>query len=246
MEDPNLERELKQIAFHGRSGLIGGTPSGARNIPLKEDVEKGSIKGSDTSRSSRDWEPDEADKPVQLTYEDGSKARNRRRMLQSGGLCLLLVGLVTFLSVYLTGGDDSPSSSLAATGSLLTERQQAIQDIIVRITERRVLEDETTPQYRARQWLFFGDSDEIEIEEARIIQRFALGTIFFATDGEDSWTDPYNWLQGNECDGDFWYGLSCNPQGQVRAILFGKSISKRIILSYITKYSPNVLSTYRR
>ena len=105
-----------------------------------------------------------------------------------------------------------------------------MQDILVRITEPRVLEDETTPQYRARQWLFFGDNNEIEIEEPRIIQRFALAAIFFATGGEDSWTDAYNWLQGNECDGDFWYGLNCNPQGQVRAILFGKSISKRIIL----------------
>jgi hypothetical protein len=219
-----LERELKEIALHGRSGMIGGTP----NIPLKEDVENGSVKESDTSRSSRDWVQDEADKPVQLTYEDGSKTRNRRRMMISGGLCLLLVGIVTFLSVYITGGDDS--SSLASSGSSLTDRQQAIQDIIVRITEPGVLEDETTPQYRARQWLFFGDSNGIEIEEARIIQRFALGAVFFATGGEHSWTDAHNWLQGNECDGDFWYGLNCNPQGQVRAILFGKSISKRILL----------------
>jgi hypothetical protein len=226
MEDPNLERELKEIALHGRSGLIGGTP----NIPLKEDVEKGSVKESETSRSSRDWVQDEADKPVQLTYEDGSKTRNRRRMVLAGGLCLLLVGLVTFLSVYITGGTDSPSSSPASSGSSLTDRQQAIQDILVLIAEPSVLEDDTTPQYRARQWLFFGDSNEIEIEEGRIIQRFALGTFFFATGGEDSWTDAYNWLQGNECDGDFWYGLNCNPQGQVRAILFGKSISKRITL----------------
>jgi hypothetical protein len=236
MEDPNLELELKQIALHGRSGLIGGTP----NSPLKEDVEKGSVwgsetshKGSETSHSSRDWEQDEADKPVQLTYEDGSKARNRRRMLHAGGLCLLLIGLITFLSVYITGRDHSPSSSPVlpeSTGSLLTDRQQAIQDILVRVTEPRVLEDATTPQYLARQWLFFGGSDEIKIEEGRIIQRFALGVVYFATGGQESWTDADNWLQGNECDGDFWYGLNCNPQGQVRAILFGKSISKRIIL----------------
>ena len=231
MEDPNLERELKGIAFHGRSGLIGGAPSDTRNIPMKEDVEKGSVVESETSRSSRGWVQDEADRPVQLTYQDGSKIKNRRRMVLAGGLCLLLVGLVTFLSVYLTtGGNDTPSYFPASTESSLTIRQQAMQDILVRITEPKVLEDETTPQYRARQWLFFGDNNEIEIEEPRIIQRFALAAIFFATGGEDSWTDAYNWLQGNECDGDFWHGLSCNPQGQVRAILFGKSISKRIIV----------------
>lgn len=71
------------------------------------------------------------------------------------------------------------------------------------------LEDTSSPQYQAAEWLFTnpGLSDYTETE---INQRYALATIYLATDG-DNWRLNNGWLDPErpECQ---WIGIGCETQ----------------------------------
>jgi hypothetical protein len=120
-----------------------------------------------------------------------------------------------------TGADD-PFSEEAP----LTDRQQLMHDIIMGVSGDEALQDTASPQFQARKWLLFEDilwlSPISSFTSERIIQRYALATFYFSTDGPNSWKEN-NWMKGDECKGDFWDGISCNENNEIRAIAFGKS-----------------------
>jgi hypothetical protein len=107
----------------------------------------------------------------------------------------------------------------------LTDRQQLMHDIIMGVSGD-ALQDFASPQSQARRWLLFEDilwlSPISSFKIERIIQRYALATFYFSTDGPNSWKDN-NWMDSDECSGDFWDGISCNENDEIRAIAFGKS-----------------------
>jgi hypothetical protein len=119
-----------------------------------------------------------------------------------------------------TGADNPPPEAP------LTNRQQLMHDIVLGISGVKALQDTTSPQYQARKWLLFEDilwlASASSFQTARIIQRYALATFYFSTDGPNSWKDN-NWMDGDECNEDFWEGISCNENNEIRAIAFGKS-----------------------
>lgn len=108
----------------------------------------------------------------------------------------------------------------------LTDRQQLMHDIFMGVSGNEALQDTTSPQFQARKWLLFEDilwlSPINTFTSERIIQRYVLATFYFSTDGPNSWKDN-NWMKGDECKGDFWDGISCNENNEIRAIAFGKS-----------------------
>jgi hypothetical protein len=120
-----------------------------------------------------------------------------------------------------TGADD-PFSEEAP----LTDRQQLMHDTIMGVSGDEALQDTASPQSQARKWLLFEDilwlSPISSFTSNRIIQRYALATFYFSTDGPNSWKEN-NWMKGDECEGDFWDGISCNEYNEIRAIAFGKS-----------------------
>lgn len=69
---------------------------------------------------------------------------------------------------------------------------------------RKVAETEGTPQNRAVNWLISKhDFDRfVEFEDIRIIQRYAMATLFYATDGPSSWINIDGWLSSivHECE----------------------------------------------
>jgi hypothetical protein len=210
-EDPNLERELEEIALHGgRSALISGK---------SVDIENGSA--STHQSSSRFYEEDEADKSWHGPLPSAPGKQKRRYRIGLGIFALaLIVSIVLVVFFGLNSKDVAVQEE--GTKSSLTVRQKAIQDILARITDEDILNDPTTPQYRARQWLLFRDGENKRtITEDGLVQRYALITFYFSTGGEEAWKEN-NWLKGNECDGTFWRGLSCNSEGEVRALFFGK------------------------
>jgi hypothetical protein len=209
-EDPNLERELEEIALHGgRSALISG-----KNV----DIENGSA--STHQSSSRFYEEDDADKSWHGPLPSAPGKQKRRYRI---GLGIFALALIASIVLVVCFGLDSKDVAVQEEGtkSSLTIRQQAIHDILARITDEKILNDPKTPQYRARQWLLFRDGENKgAITEDRLVQRYALITFYFSTGGEEAWKEN-NWLKGNECDGTFWRGLNCNSDGEVRALFFG-------------------------
>ena len=91
--------------------------------------------------------------------------------------------------------------------------------------------DETTPQYKALDWILFTDLGTCP-EDHNLADRYALAVIYFATNG-DLWSacnavtspniapceegDEGRFLStGNECD---WYGVVCDEQNEIYEIL---------------------------
>jgi hypothetical protein len=127
----------------------------------------------------------------------------------------------------------------------LTDRQQLMHDMIMGVSGDEALQDTESPQYQARKWLLFEDilwlSPISSFTSERIIQRYALATFYFSTDGPNSWKEN-NWMKGDECKGDFWDGISCNKNNEIRAIAFGKS--RRETLSDISNLYSFANTTY--
>ena len=83
------------------------------------------------------------------------------------------------------------------------------------------IETEGSPQQLAFQWLVSSrhppseDASEVGVPEfpplARLQQRFALATLYFATGGESTWINNVGWLDStvHECN---WHGWNCTLQ----------------------------------
>lgn len=227
--DPVLERELEEIALHGRGGLISGTPGKAAH----DDVEFGRrsrkhsmlpikpVRPQSQSVSFVD-EEDEADKGWRglLATDEMTRKKKRRRKYLFIGLAsfiLLLIIIVTAVTVS--------KNKRTEPGDPLTPEQQRIHDVLETVTGTKTLIDPTTSQYTARIWLLYEDDAAYSLDEEGIIQRYALAVLYFATGGKYSW-ESNNWLDGPECGDDdgngVWTGIKCSQQGNVRALVFGK------------------------
>eukprot|EP00980_Cylindrotheca_fusiformis_P001040 scaffold284_cov150-Cylindrotheca_fusiformis.AAC.1 len=79
--------------------------------------------------------------------------------------------------------------------------------------------NETTPQYRALEWLAYNDTRGLTINDDAIelLERFSLATFYYSNDGGDSETDDWSrWLTiSSHCD---WRGLYCDEDGRVTTL----------------------------
>jgi hypothetical protein len=211
LEDAALEKELKEIALNGRSGMISGTP-GAHDIE----------KGKSVVKPARPiGVEDEADKSFNTLVPNQSNKKQRR---QRWMLLLCVLGLLAItggLLYVLLGKAETEEKVVPFEDPDLSNRQQAMDNIMGRITDPAILSHPNSPQYEARQWLLFTDREIIEVVEERVVQRYALACLYFATGGKESWNIK-NWLDGYECAEDAWMGIGCNPMGDVRALVLGK------------------------
>ena len=79
------------------------------------------------------------------------------------------------------------------------------------------LEDHHSPPTRALDWILLGMSDDIDRIDT-IKERFALATLFFATNGDLSWINHEGWLllESSTCS---WYGVTCSGHdGSIRRL----------------------------
>ena len=120
------------------------------------------------------------------------------------------------------------------------------------VTPTAVLDDRSTPQFAALDWLANVDSASSYqmADDIRVIQRYVLATLFFSTNGND-WTETYEWLSDDhECNWNMeekdWlldmtptmHGVECDDKGffdfdgkpHVIGIRLGKSYPERTIV----------------
>jgi len=67
-------------------------------------------------------------------------------------------------------------------------------------------------QSATAKWLL--NDQYFQQNESNLLQRYVLGTLYFATGGDD-WNTTWN-LTGNECK---WSGIKCDDQGSVKEII---------------------------
>jgi hypothetical protein len=212
-EDPTLEKELEEIALNGRSGMISGTPGAY-------DIEKGKNKSSSSFvPPMAPLDEDEADRSWHNPITDlKPKSNNRHRWY----LLMSLAGLfaITGCLIFVLK-DKNKQPAVMETEPDLTERQQAMQNVIAKITDESILSNSNTPQFKARRWLLFRDKGHSNISDERLIQRYVLACFYFSTSGDEKWKTN-NWLSGDECGSKSWTGIQCNDEGEVTAIVLGK------------------------
>ena len=100
---------------------------------------------------------------------------------------------------------------LPATASRIEE---TVLDILVELDNQVALRTPGTPQFLAYMWLL-SDHDILDkYSRARIVQRYALATLYLSTDGEN-WFNNENWLSDeDECT---WYSISVSSNGPCNA-----------------------------
>lgn len=132
------------------------------------------------------------------------------------------------------------SESTLICGIPPEERSSLIMGVLETVADPSDLRDQTTIQGQAAAWLIGEDELLVCPDDEKLIQRFALAVIYFATNG-DSWLqcsanplatdacgmeDPFKpgasrFLSAeNECQ---WAGISCDSQLCVEEIEFGTS-----------------------
>lgn len=150
-----------------------------------------------------------------------SFCENNRRLVITAGVGAIFVVIVVVISVTVSGRNTNQEAATVAP-----RRDQELVNIMSTISSSQSLSDQTSPQYMAKQWMIEEDPLQLTpsdfVSDGRILQRYALAVFFFATGGPESW-DPNSWLQGEECAGQYWIGLSCNDNDEVRAMAFGES-----------------------
>mmetsp|Transcript_5612 Transcript_5612/g.9292 ORF Transcript_5612/g.9292 Transcript_5612/m.9292 type:complete len:839 (-) Transcript_5612:82-2598(-) len=165
------------------------------------------------------------------------KRRLRRFMMMGVGCLMLLTAAIVIPVVIVFGTSSDPESTSTPTVapsnmpslSPSTSRMKDMLRYAATISDPATLQDETSPQFRAAEWI--ADDDLVIIEEGnevQLLQRYVLAVFYFSTGG-DNWEKcnrfltcnvGFSWLTGvqNEC---LWHGIRCTADNRVSKILIG-------------------------
>ena len=147
--------------------------------------------------------------------EDPSTTR-KKKMVRLAAAALAVVTLVAVISAVVvvkkqtssTASASGPSATTAPTTPTNLLGQQHVKSLLPDCTLQAMDEDPNSPQTKALEFST-QDPNWESYPEWRSLQRFALATLFFATNG-DRWEFTQGWLDYNvhECE---WYA---GPGGQ--------------------------------
>ncbi len=237
---------MKMGRVRQRGAMIGGLPvddSHTEQQTAKEleehDLETGSEYPSAPPKSL--WQQRSADAvPAQSQHRQDSGTSKSRKVsavwIIMGVATILVIGAVVAVAIAVFGGDNS--SEIEQVPIVLTQRQQRLKEIVTTVSGAAIIEDQSTPQGKATNWLLFDDQLWLipgqGTSDERVIQRYALAVFFFAT-GESAALREGGWLSGEECAEKSWSGLKCYPNEHLlRSLAIGKF---RFLLCSCYRYS---------
>jgi hypothetical protein len=113
-----------------------------------------------------------------------------------------------------------PTSSSAPSSCNAQSRREAFFNILEDITSPSLLNNSSTPQGFAYEFLVSGDPAFVDpCSNATVEQRYAMVVLYNSTNGKD-WTNSAGWLTAEqECN---WYGVTCNDDDLVTELLLCK------------------------
>lgn len=174
---------------------------------------------------------------VDTSPRRGTKCLTRWQYYIAGGVFLLIMIAAALGIVFLVRPDKSnPTSAASSEVTFSTPTRAPAASPTARPTIPNALEanlisliqlsspsttftDPASPQSQALAWIM---TDPISTEASsvkRMLQRFALATLWFSTGGAE-WDDEVNWLeQTNECDwGKDAFAISCDGSGHLNRL----------------------------
>ncbi|CAB9507786.1 Leucine Rich Repeat [Seminavis robusta] len=155
--------------------------------------------------------------PTALPHTDDNNGNRRRDWNAKQFKTNVLLGIIALVAIILVlvailvpAADESTEAQAASTvmeSSYPTQSPTSVADSVLSIfpdeSSFQILEDPDSPQAMAFEWLLEEIDSLKSLLDGRIIQRFALATLFYSTNGEN-WAMNANWLNHSihECD---WY-----------------------------------------
>jgi hypothetical protein len=123
----------------------------------------------------------------------------------------------------------SPAPSAAPSSQRLG---QFIEIFLVPVSGEEVFQDKNSPQYRSAEFLADEDNIAPDLDSTgQLADRYALSTFYYAMDGDDSWfscfkadtncTSGNSWMDAG-VDHCAWNSVTCNDEGRVIDLFFGK------------------------
>lgn len=128
-----------------------------------------------------------------------------RRLLPMVFCCCCLIALVILITVFVTKSGNSSGETtdtpLRESVEPVPNRTQMLDSLPSHTLE--ALGDPSSPQTYAYEWILIDLEINSYNSTSRLLQRFALATIYYATGGDD-WYDNSDWLNHSvhEC---FWF-----------------------------------------
>lgn len=165
---------------------------------------------------------------IETEKEEYLEKESNGRFCRMGAIiaCCLII-LATILGVGFGTGAFTKNSASAAEepaddantdgGDVTPSGQGRSEDIMLFLAAESTvpssLEQQGTAEAAAAEWLINQDPLQLGIEtaddQARLLQRYALLTLWFA-DPEKAWGDSTGWLEAeDECT---WFGVTCSQQ----------------------------------
>ena len=162
--------------------------------------------------------------------------QRRRRLCCRGLMALVAVVVVLCSSVVAYRSVHHAAPYRTST----TDRFDLVKKVLSenRISKSALLEDASSPQYKAANWIAVGDAEQVDIPSNLnnnpygFVQRYVLAVLYFAMNGP-KWSNPLHFVSDlHECS---WFetvsdssgdlvaiGVSCDNELQVRNIMIRK------------------------
>ena len=107
----------------------------------------------------------------------------------------------------------SPMPTASPTSLRALERDAITANIVAATnTPPEVLDDPNTPQGMALDWLLYEDPAQLTDSSPNLIQKYALMTLFYGSDGQSS--DTLDWDDNGVADECSWYGIGCHGDAE--------------------------------
>jgi hypothetical protein len=152
----------------------------------------------------------------------GTPIRRRRQITIIAVVALAVIAIIVGVSVGLMLRPKekifppTASPTPAPTASPTPQLEREFKPTLPAYTRER-LPNATSPQSLAFDWVMDEDQvpmleapsdDQFEVRLERMKERFALATLFFATEGKTAWKDKKGWINAtlHECQ---WFGCCC-------------------------------------
>lgn len=172
--------------------------------------------------------------------EEQFEQKRRKKYLCYGAIVLVIVAVSIVVPVVLLVGGGGKTVEVEAPPSIApsgapssvpssaptTDSFSALLEYLItlEVTQEGTFNDRSSPQYQAALWL--ADVDDREEDPAKMLQRYAAVTFYYATSG-DNWKlcgknspscGDTPWLTpDDECE---WFSLSCEDDGLITQINF--------------------------
>ncbi|MGK3733858.1 MAG: hypothetical protein ACI8RD_000762 [Bacillariaceae sp.] len=155
-------------------------------------------------------------------HHDSKKKSKRRRLiallaLAGFGILILVIVLATVLPKK-SKDSTFQQGDMQDVVSVVDSVEEVMSILEPLVEEPSLLTDPTTPEGKAFEIV----STEQNLSVQDVVIKYALLTLYFATDGEN-WKNNDGWVSSQSTDTCSWYGIFCDGNGDVLITAFGKS-----------------------